>query len=710
MAESVLNKFYNLRENFQIIALTGLKWSGISKLADLMCCKDSMLRDVRAPQNIKTHLVQCTNNSDLYTKGENNVLPVKSEVFKRKYQICYNFFIENYHDYTKIVYDEVAWLYLLLYIRFELKQGEKITENDIKENIENVLLDKFCARRDPNEEKEYKEIINKNAPLEDQIKNLVKDLNVQDICASINKLKISENKFLEAKNEDAEATAKFYFDKKGAFKQFVRSINERLLNIDFYIRYFFYHRFTNSIRISGNPIKEYAEIRKSPDISHLYDMVSLIKVLIKGYRQPDPSRVGENQCRIVIDSITNSMEANYLKERYSAFYVIAVHSDHRQEYLREKIDFETKHSYNKKRRDLAMQALMRLARNEAKTSDFGAGKITSSNTEQCISEAEIHITNIKGLQDEVYRFSSMAEQWMKYAVLIMHPGLITPSAQERCMIVAYTAKLNSGCISRQVGAVITNEYHSIRTIGWNDVPYGQIPCNLRDIYSHVSGIPDESNICYSQFELSEDKKYNGDSFRGAIQKDYRPHISKYKENLKGLPCSYCFKTLENRFSGEKNQVFTRSLHAEENAMLQLVKYGGENLRNGIIYVTASPCELCSKKLYQIGVRKIVYIDAYPGIAMEHIISCGAQRPELVRYEGVYGASYFKLYTPFISYKDELSIRTDNGVHDLKSSDDLFAQIMERLNLGDVKKNYTREEFEDIMRKISDGKDRLTLDK
>ena len=297
----------------------------------------------------------------------------------------------------------------------------------------------------------------------------------------------------------------------------------------------------------------------------------------------------------------------------------------------------------------------------------------------------------------------MAEQWMKYAVLIMHPGLITPSAQERCMIVAYTAKLNSGCISRQVGAVITNEYHAIRTIGWNDVPYGQVSCNLRNIYSHVDDEPDETGICYSQFELSSEKKYSNGSFRESIQKDYRPHISKYQEKLKGLPCSYCFKTLENRFSGEKNQVFTRSLHAEENAMLQLVKYGGESLRNGIIYVTASPCELCSKKLYQIGVRRIVYIDAYPGIAMKHIISCGAQRPELVRYEGAYGATYFKLYSPFISYKDEMSIRVNNGVHDLKSSDDLFAQIMTELGLGEAKKNYTQEEFDEIIKIVASSK-------
>ena len=82
--------------------------------------------------------------------------------------------------------------------------------------------------------------------------------------------------------------------------------------------------------------------------------------------------------------------------------------------------------------------------------------------------------------------------------------------------------------------------------------------------------------------------------------------------------------------------------------------------NGVIYVTASPCELCAKKLYQIGVRKIVYIDPYPGISMDQIIRAGFKSPHLKLFQGAYGASYFKLYQPFMSYKDELNIRLNKS--------------------------------------------------
>lgn len=194
---------------------------------------------------------------------------------------------------------------------------------------------------------------------------------------------------------------------------------------------------------------------------------------------------------------------------------------------------------------------------------------------------------------------------------------------------------------------------------------------------------------YSDFERGNIATYDNGTknFKQKIRSDFADLST---DNLKGLPFSYCFKTLENRYSGNKNQVYTRSLHAEENAMLQMVKYGGEPLRNGIIYVTASPCELCSKKLYQIGIRKIVYIDPYPGISKEHIIGCGYKRPELKPFQGAYGRAYYKLFQPFMSYKDELEIRI-NSSHKLHSELELFEELMKNLDLP-VQATYTEKEY------------------
>ena len=100
-------------------------------------------------------------------------------------------------------------------------------------------------------------------------------------------------------------------------------------------------------------------------------------------------------------------------------------------------------------------------------------------------------------------------------------------------------------------------------------------------------------------------------------------------------------------------VHTRALHAEENAFIQISKYGGSGLEGGFLFSTASPCELCAKKSYQIGIKKIVYIDPYPGITRPHIIAVGNKKPEFELFSGAIGRAYHELYEPIMPYKDEL---------------------------------------------------------
>ena len=123
----------------------------------------------------------------------------------------------------------------------------------------------------------------------------------------------------------------------------------------------------------------------------------------------------------------------------------------------------------------------------------------------------------------------------------------------------------------------------------------------------------------------------------------------------GLRYSYCFRSQYNKFTGTKDQVNTRSLHAEENTMLRLAKSGGNGLKDGIMYVTASPCVLCSKKAFQIGIREIVYLDPYTDIAPDLILRCGWNTPKLKAFKGAIGVTFYKLYRPFMPYKDEIAI-------------------------------------------------------
>lgn len=110
---------------------------------------------------------------------------------------------------------------------------------------------------------------------------------------------------------------------------------------------------------------------------------------------------------------------------------------------------------------------------------------------------------------------------------------------------------------------------------------------LRNV-EHLLNYEDKS--AYSDYEL------NKGEFRAKIDKMYLSIINneEFQNKLAGRNVSFCFKDIQNEIEDGKNQVHTRSLHAEENAFLQIAKYGGQAISGGIPFTTASPCELCSK--------------------------------------------------------------------------------------------------------------------
>lgn len=262
------------------------------------------------------------------------------------------------------------------------------------------------------------------------------------------------------------------------------------------------------------------------------------------------------------------------------------------------------------------------------------------NIEKTIELADVHINNP---DSESMSLSETKRQLIRYISLIMHPGLVPPTPIEYCMQVAYDSKLNSGCLSRQVGAVISDEEYNIISTGWNSVPDGQMPCSLRSLTSLVRD--DHEDIDgMSMYERTDVE------FKSFLR---NKTASINFDLLNGRNCSYCFKDAYNAFTGKKNQVHTRAIHAEEMAFLQAAKIGNPPVKDGYLFTTASPCELCSKKAYHTGIKKIYYIDQYPGISYKHILSCGKYAPEMIPFSGAIGRAYTQLYTQILPYKDEL---------------------------------------------------------
>lgn len=62
-------------------------------------------------------------------------------------------------------------------------------------------------------------------------------------------------------------------------------------------------------------------------------------------------------------------------------------------------------------------------------------------------------------------------------------------------------------------------------------------------------------------------------------------------------------------SGQRHEL-CRSLHAEQNALIQASLYG-ISVKGAILYATNQPCIICAKMLINAGIKEIVVCDGYP---------------------------------------------------------------------------------------------------
>lgn len=688
---AILEHLYNDRKNFNILALTGPIGCGIDDLTEIISTDFDQWKDqVRDPKDIIVNISEIKNDKSI---SEHQI--IKQMVFKRKYTICHNFWSSYHEKYTILEYNKIALLYTLTWIAKYCQSGQDFQEN-ILNNLSKIIAQTNHGKKYLNKENEQeaKEIV--TSLLSNVLNRIGNIISFEQLYDEIKK----QDEILHPFNltdEKKDTFPDYFLSKNSIFDTFYSLFCSNLKKEDYFIFHYLWHLIGANIREYGSPTKP--DDDKSNNGDSLFYLIELLNIIIKESNKTTPRLY-------CINKLSNSLEIRYLKERYNAFYPIAIHKTNDfLNSIREEVD-KISPSNDENKENIAKHTFD-LCTTEIKFDDYKNGICSSPDIEQCVSQAEIHI-RIKPFNqtnNSKSEFSSTAEQWMKFASLIFHPGLITPSSDERCMEVAYTAKLNSSCVSRQVGAVITNASHSIRSIGWNEVPYGQMPCGLRSISDIVNNDFEDYKRCmYSDFERGTSNQTNiykdGQTFQEKVAEDYKDIIDTMDQRSHSKCSVFCFRDLHNRYTGEKNQVYGRSLHAEENALMQISKFGGEGLMNGLIYVTASPCELCSRKLYQVGVRKIVYIDPYPGIAREQTIASGHLKPELIQFRGAYGASYYKLYTPLIAPKDEQVLRGKDLQRKLNTKIDVLEKVQTLLskfncNIDISKAIFTNNEVREI---------------
>ncbi len=620
-----LSILYSLRKDFTIIAVTGRTGSGCTTIA--------------------SQLTKAFDETD-YSNPEASHFDLNHNSY-RKYKIIYKYAKENFRPFTLISYKDVITFYLLRHSFFELIKF-----------IRSETVKQYFERLSPNIRPDFNKEI-------DELIKLQKDFGMlKSQYAAINFDRIRDK-------TQGKLLHKLFFSNQ--FKEFSEKFHSSFKIKAFTKHYLLFQLITDNIRKYENPF-----IKEKISAKNIFALAKIINNIIKSIRIVDGDK---RRTKIVIDSLRNPFEVMFFKQRYSAFYLMSVNRDDD--------DRESKLNERYLKEYPTLKKFI-----EAEYSGGKGNEFFKQYVRECIEKSDIHITyrdledvnkmnhQTKLLNDNTSPYYSWQMQLLKYVSLIEHPGLVTPSPEERCMQLAYTAKYNSGCISRQVGATITDEWYSVKAIGWNNTPEGQVPCLLRNAEKLLNtevvsikeqdSIPDESKRDPELNAFTPYEKHNP-AFRKTLEENFKTQIEDNASLLKGRNVCFCFKSLHNSCFEGKNQVHTRSLHAEESAFLQITKYGGTGIKNGKLFTSASPCELCSKKAYQLGIKVIYYIDPYPGISKQQILEAGSQRPELRLFNGAIGNAYHWLYEPLMPYKDELSLVLGHDIEDLtkKQSRDLI---------------------------------------
>lgn len=591
----LVSKIYDLRQNFMIIGLTGRTGSGCTTVAELL--KNNFAELFPPVPTIKHEGVS---NED------------------RKYRIEYTF-LKHMWEKKPIEFKVVRASDIIFY--YALKDGW------------NDFLKSFDTSR--------KSGHGVDADSFSQNMNEVKEVYEKDYQENFTKLEryLREKKYESIRKNSITVPKEADEDSFEIAKNLIDFIENglpqcRKLIIDEVVK-ILGNEATKYFQDWGSNIRKYGSActkeEEANDPSKLAETINYIIKMIRAVNK----KLGKATF-VIIDSLRNPYEVHYFRERYSAFYLMSINVDNekriqnlqRANYRKSEIDELDKVEYPSKRKKISESYY-------------------TQDVEKCVELSDIHIAHSN---EPVERNSELKRQLIHFIALILHPGLVQPTPEERLMQVANTAKLNSGCISRQVGAVVTDANFSVKSIGWNTVAQGQTPCSLRTLVDLYERNDLTAFSCYEK---------ENQEFTREVKVYYDKYLkADFVERLNGVPLVYCFKDFYTVLKkGEKNQVHTRSLHAEENAFLQLAKYGSEGIKGGYLFTTASPCELCAKKAYQLGIEKVYYIDIYPGISNSHIFQGGNREVELIQFSGAIGRAYEALYNPFFALKDEIEYMT-----------------------------------------------------
>lgn len=351
--------------------------------------------------------------------------------------------------------------------------------------------------------------------------------------------------------------------------------------------------------------------------------------------------IGETKIAFLLDSIKHSDEVMLLRQVYDqSFRLVAVHCEHskREERLVGPVTSAAKYA------GVEREHVLRYMDRDEKD----AGNKHGQQVRDAFYLADFFIDNnaksagAEHLNDDLKRF----------CMLLLETGMVRPNKHERAIHHAYTASLQSSCLSRQVGAVLVSKDGTVVSTGTNDPPrFGG------GIYEeHAS--PDHRCFGWEWREKEGDLAFVGCHntrkkivlrqeiaqwmalrLSPGLAKAIKPVVE--GEDADAVQARETMRETIAEFFTNKSELmeqmpavkdiieYSRSIHAEMNALFSAARQGVSPV-GSTLYCTTYPCHNCARHMVTAGIECVQYIEPYvKSLAMElHKDAISTQLPDL----------------------------------------------------------------------------------
>jgi len=346
----------------------------------------------------------------------------------------------------------------------------------------------------------------------------------------------------------------------------------------------------------------------------------------------------------LIDQLKNPAEVELLRLVYQHnFYLVGV------------VRNESERKRNLRDEDITPQQIDDLIHRDRKS-----GGNSGQQVEKTILDADFFIRNN---QSHAAQLNTKVERFLG---LIHGRNGLTPTLHEKGMFNAFSASLQSACLSRQVGAAIADENGNILSTGRNDVPRAGGGLYTFEDENKDYRCIHKGGKCYNDLHKIKIKDKIEEQIRIKINS-----ISNKNHCGNENPVNNFYKSFTDDFiksltddiynnSPVKSLIeYSRAIHAEMDAITTLARTGEAATLNKIMYTTTYPCHNCARHIVAAGINKVYYIEPYEkSLALDlhddsisDINISDVTKVNFIQFEGISPRRYTKFFFSTADRKD-----------------------------------------------------------